>query len=307
MEGDCRGGHEEICVRPGLMIAWSHPSPAGFTIRGEHSPPSGKPVLHFLHGNGYCGRVYWPMLRILEASFDIFVSDMQGHGDTGHGGRFRGWNRTAELVLDAWHARAGAFGGAPRFALGHSFGGVITSLILAGAPGEFQRAMLLDPVLFTPIMIGVMALSDVAGLYHLNTMARKARKRRSHWPDRVSARSYLCERGMFRGWTPEALDSYVEYALRESPGGGVELKCQPGREAEIFGSFPRRLWKSLARVKTPVRVEYGEASYPFVAAAVKRWQTINPAVSSARVPGGHCFMQQYPEAAAERVKTFFLS
>ena len=47
------------------MIAWSHRSSAGCTIRGEHSLPSGKPVIHFLHGTGYCGRSYWPMLQSL--------------------------------------------------------------------------------------------------------------------------------------------------------------------------------------------------------------------------------------------------
>ncbi|NVJ12128.1 alpha/beta hydrolase, partial [Myxococcus sp. AM001] len=40
------------------LLPWSHDCSAGFTLRGWHTPPSGKPVLHFLHGNGYCRRVY---------------------------------------------------------------------------------------------------------------------------------------------------------------------------------------------------------------------------------------------------------
>ena len=91
------------------LLAWSHRGSAGFTLRGEYSTPSGKPVLHFLHGNGYCGRTYWPMLQILQTDFDIFISDMQGHGDTDHGGRFHGWNCTAELALEAWRAQSDRF------------------------------------------------------------------------------------------------------------------------------------------------------------------------------------------------------
>lgn len=284
------------------MIAWSHPCSAGFTIRGEHSRPSGRPVIHFLHGNGYCGRVYWPFLKRLEADFDIFISDMQGHGDTDHAGRFRGWNRTAELALEAWSSLSSRFGGVPRHAVAHSFGGVITSLMLAQRPQEFVRAVLLDPVLFTPVMIGVMEVSDVVGLMHRNTKARRARQRRWHWPDREAARAYLFERGMFRGWTPESLQAYVDFALKESEGGGVELKCRPSREADIFGSFPRGLWRELARVATPVHIEYGERSFRFVGQAARRWQSVNPLVTAAMVPGGHCFMQEDPDSAARRVK-----
>lgn len=289
------------------MIAWSHPCSAGFTIRGEHAAPSGRPVLHFLHGNGYCGRVYWPMLALLQVDFDIVISDMQGHGDTEHGGRFHGWNRSAELALEAWKKLAPRFPGVPHYAVGHSFGGVITSLILAQEPQQFSRAMLLDPVLFTPMMIGVMALSDVVGLYERNAMAKKARSRCRHWPTRVAAYANLQGRGMFKGWKPEALQAYVDYALKDSADGGVELKCRPSREAEIFGSFPRRLWGSLAKVHTPVKVDYGEQSYPFVGESVKRWQGINPLIQSERVPGSHCFMQQDPVAAAARVKAFLLN
>lgn len=289
------------------MISWSHPCSAGFTLRGEHSEPSGKPVLHFIHGNGYCGRVYWPMLQRLQQDFDLFISDVQGHGDTDHGGRFHGWNRTAELALEAWRAHAGGFGAVPQFAAGHSFGGVLTGLMLAQRGQPFSRAVLLDPVLFSPLMIGVMALSDVVGLYRRNTMAQKARERRRHWPDRAAAYANLDGRGMFKGWTVEALQAYVDFALKESADGGVELKCRPSREAEIFGSFPRGLWSSLARVRVPVKVDYGDSSYPFVGESVRRWQQRNPLVSAEQVPGSHCFMQQNPAEAAARVTAFLLS
>jgi len=178
--------------------------------------------------------------------------------------------------------------------------------MLAQAPAQFRRAVLLDPVLFTPLMIGAMALSDVVGLYQRNTLARKARERRRHWPDRAAAYANLHERGMFKGWTVEALQAYVDYALKDRAEGGVELKCRPSREAEIFGSFPRRLWTSLAKVRTPVNVEYGAQTYPFVASAVQRWRSINPLIGAEQVPGGHCFMQQDPPAAARRIKAFLL-
>ena len=45
----------------------------------------------------------------------------------------------------------------------------------------------------------------------------------------------------------------------------------PAREAEVFASYPRQLWRNLARVVTPTLVLHGAASYPFVARGVARW------------------------------------
>jgi pimeloyl-ACP methyl ester carboxylesterase len=287
------------------LLPWSHDSSAGFTLRGWHTPPSGKPVLHFLHGNGYCGRVYEPLLAVLAEDFDLWLCDAQGHGESDHGGRFHGWNRSAELALEAFAAGRERFAGAPAYALGHSFGGVLTSLMLAQQPQLFQRAVLLDPVLFSPAMIGVMALSDVVGLSRRNTLASKALKRRSSWPDRAAAQAALHGRGMFRGWTEEAFAAYIQHALKDSDKG-VELRCRPSREADIFSSFPKRLWPSLAKVTTPTQVLYGARSYPFVAKSTARWCATNPRVSAQVVPGGHCFMQEQPSESAARVVHFLL-
>ena len=288
------------------MIPWSHRCSAGFTLRGERSEPSGKPVLHFVHGTGYCGRVYWPLLSRLQRHFDLVTSDVQGHGDSDHGGRFHGWNRSAELALEAWHRQRRDYGDVAHYAAGHSFGGVITALMLAQEPRQFQRAVLLDPVFFSPVMIGVAALSDVVGLYRRNTLAKRVARRRRHWPDRAAAYANLEGRGMFKGWAPEALQAYVDFALKDSDDGGVELKCRPSREADLFGSYPRRLWATLAKVPTPLLLEYGSESYPFVAASAKRLATAHPTMQAVQVPGGHCYMQQDPAAAARRVREFLL-
>lgn len=288
-----------------ILHPWSHPCSAGFTLRGWHSEPSGRPLLHFLHGNGFCGRAYEPLLRRLAADFDLWLCDVQGHGDSDHGGRFHGWNRSAELAVEALVAGYGRFGEVPRFACGHSFGGVLSSLILAAEPALFQRAVLLDPVLFSPAMIGVMALSELLGLQERHALARQARERRSHWPDRAAAYAGLHGRGIFRGWSDAALHAYVEHALR-AVEGGVELKCRPAREAEIFASYPRRLWRALAQVGTPTLVLHGAGSYPFVGKSVARWCALNHHVSAQQVAGGHCFMQEQPDDCAARVRGFLL-
>jgi pimeloyl-ACP methyl ester carboxylesterase len=288
------------------LLPWTHIASANFALRGWHSPPSGKPLLHFLHGNGFCGRVYEPLLQALSVDFDLWLSDIQGHGDSDHGGRFLGWNRSAELAVEAFEAGRERFGEVPRLALGHSFGGVLSGLIMAHRPQLFDRAVLLDPVFMTPAMIAVMALSERLGLKRQHVLAKLSLKRRRQWPDRRTAFELLSGRGTFKGWAPEALQAYVDHALKDMPDGGVELKCQPSREADIFNSFPHGLWAALRRLRTPTRIIHGNRTYPFVGKSVARLCALNAAVSARQVDGGHCFMQERPQGSAGWVREFLL-
>lgn len=285
------------------LIPWSHPCSEGFTLRGWRSPASGKPLLHFLHGNGFCCLAYEPMLMRLGEHFDLWLCDVQGHGDSDHGGAFRGWNRTAALALEAFEAGRGEYGEVRRYAVGHSFGGVLTGLILASAPRLFERAVLLDPVLFSRRMIGMMGAAALVGLHRRHTLARKAASRRSHWPDREAALASLQGRGIFKGWKDAALHAYIEHAIGDC-GEGVVLKCRPSREVEIFSSFPTRMWAHLAAIQAPTLVLHGEHTYPFVPHSAQRLATLNAHVEARQVAGGHCFMQEEPATAAQQVVDF---
>ncbi|MDF0732136.1 alpha/beta hydrolase [Pseudomonas entomophila] len=285
------------------FIPWSHACSEGFTLRGWRTEPTGRPLLHFLHGNGFCSLAYQPLLLRLGEHFDLWLSDVQGHGDSDHGGPFRGWNRTAALAVEAFEAGRGEYGEVPRVALGHSFGGVLTGLILASEPRLFQRAVLLDPVLFSRRMLGVMGAAAMVGLHRRHALARKAATRRSHWPDREAALTSLQGRGIFKGWSETALHAYIEHAIGDC-GEGVVLKCRPSREVEIFSSFPTRMWPTLATIDTPTLILHGEQTYPFVPRSVRRLAALNGKISEQQVPGGHCFMQEDPAAAAQQVLAF---
>lgn len=285
------------------LIPWSHDCSEGFTLRGWRSPPSGRPLLHFLHGNGFCSLVYEPLLMRLGEHFDLWLSDAQGHGDSDHGGQFRGWDRTAALAVEAFEAGRGEYGNVPRHAVGHSFGGVLTGLILAREPALFERAVLLDPVVFSQRMIFMMNAASLFGLQHRHTLARQAAKRRRHWPDREAALASLQGRGIFKGWSDLALEAYVAHALGDT-AEGVVLKCRPSREVDIFSSSPRRMWSTLAGIQSPTRVLHGANTYDFVPHSARHLAAINASVTVQQVDGGHCFMQEDPASAAEQIRAF---
>lgn len=287
-----------------VLEPWSH-GPAGRTLRGWHAPPSGKPVLHFLHGNGLCGRTYEPMLSQLATHFDLWLCDVQGHGDSDPGEHFTGWNANAAAALAAFEAHRDRFGAVPVFAAGHSFGGVLTTLIAASPGQPFSKLVLLDPVLFPPAMLFGLQVMERLGMSKHNPLAKGAARRRSTWPDRAAAFDALHSRGAYKGWTDAALQAFVTHGLRDT-ADGVGLKCAPWLEAEIFGSSPQRLWASVKALDRPTLLLHGERSFPFVARAARHAPRLNPQVRATAVPGGHCFMQEHPADAAARVRDFLL-
>jgi pimeloyl-ACP methyl ester carboxylesterase len=287
---------------------WAHASPVtGTVLRGWRTPPSGRPLLHFLHGNGFCGRVYEPLLLALARDFDLWLCDAPGHGDSDATPRFAGWNRCAEAALDAFQAGRAAYGDVPLMAVGHSFGGVQTALLLGATGQPFSRAVLLDPVLFPPPMLLAAQMMGRAGTGLVNPLARATKRRRREWPSRAHARESLRGRGTYRGWDEAALDAFVTHALRDSPDGTVRLKCAPELESTIFSTMPDQLWSRLRRITAPTLLLHGDSTMPFVRAGCARAHAHNaPHVHVQVTTGGHCFMQEHPADTAARVRAHLL-
>jgi len=280
-------------------------SPEGFQLALHCSEPSGKPLLHFLHGNGFSSQIYHPMLSRLSGSFDFVLQDIQGHGESEHGGTFVGWQRSAELCAAAFQSVKQHYPNVPHYAVGHSFGGVVTALWQAQTP-MFARLVLLDPVLFPPLMLKSMQLLDLLGFYQNNPLAKRARQRKAQFANYDEAWQYFYRRGLFKSWQDEALHAYLQHALKHDQNGS-QLKCQPSREAEIFASYPKELWQQLPKLRQPTHLVLGQQSYPFVHRSARRLCRINTVVSQQTVVGGHCFMQEDPELAASLVRHFLLS
>lgn len=268
----------------------------GFQLALHCSVPSGKPVLFFTHGNGFASKMYEPMLTHLTDTFDLVLLDAQGHGDSEHGGNFVGWNRSSDLAAAAYQFMMPRYPNVVYIGIGHSFGGVLTALVQARYQ-LFQRIVLLDPVLFTPGMLSLMQLLKWSGLYHHNKLAKRARQRKHQFDSCQQAWEYFYQRGLFRGWHDDGLHAYLRHGLRQH-GNQLQLKCAPQREAEIFASFPSRLWSQLGKLQQRVDLLIGTDTYPFVHQSARRLTRMNQQICTHQLAGGHCFMQEQPQPTA---------
>lgn len=250
------------------------------------------PVLHFAHANGLPPESYRPVLGPLAERFRVVTSEARPLWSDGDPEQLDGW---APLVEDLRHALdehdvAGAIG------VGHSLGGVLSILAQAEDPTLFRGLVLVDPVIFAGLRSAFWGALRRLGLGGRLPLVRTARRRRERWPDRRAVRRAWRSKELFRGWSAEAFDAYVEAAFRDDGAGGVVLRYPRDWEARIFEVTPADLWRRLRRIAIPVLAVRGARSDTFLAGAARRLVRELPRAELVELDGvGHFVPQERPE------------
>ena len=275
-------------------VAWEFPLEDNVFLRGIKIFKPENPTVHFLHGNGLCGKTYWPMLEGLTERYALITHDCVGHGDSDEGQGFVSWEQSAQHAYEVIQHKIekGDIQG-PLLGLGHSFGGVLTLKLAAKHPELFESVVLMDPIIMPEAFIKM-------GADMPNPLAVKTRKRRNHWDTAEEAFAYFRSKSAYKDWSNESLNSFISYALYAKEEGGLSLKCPPSVEADIFSSTPQGLWDDIRSIDTPVTILYGDSSYPFMESACLQ-AAENPKITIEKLVGSHCFMQENPITAQERV------
>jgi len=240
-------------------------------------------------------------LSHLHDDFDLFISDAQGHGESDAGDEFKGWNASAKLASKVWSHFSDQWKDVPKFALGHSFGAVLTTLMMAEDANLFDAGILMDPVYMPPKMANSVSFLGRVGLMRYTSLPRQAKVRTRSWPSFQAAWDYLHQRGTFKGWQDECLKSYIDHALSKDEAGVLTLKCPPEIEAGIFSSYPHKLWPAIGRIHQPMFILYVAKTYPFVIDSLPKIHQLNPDYDFLELHGGHCFMQEHPKQTAEEI------
>lgn len=280
---------------------WESSAGGGPVLRGRRAPGK-RETIHFVHGNGFCGGVYASYLGKFLPDYGLFTHDLEGHGGSDapspDPGRFSGIAAVARRIpLVA--KEQGADEGRGLIGMGHSFGAALTLKVAADNPGLFKALVLLDPIVFPPLMFAGMRVMTALNQH---PMVKGALRRRRAWGSRQECLERLRGRGIYEGWTEEALADFVDYATHDQDGARV-LNCPPELEAEIYAK-PVYPWPSFEKAKLPILFVYGSKSHGFFSAAARKARRLNPQVETVIAPGAHCFMLEDALAAATPVKQF---
>ncbi|MFT4524051.1 MAG: pimeloyl-ACP methyl ester carboxylesterase [Bacteroidia bacterium] len=253
----------------------------------------GKPIIHIAHANGFPMACYGELISGLTNHFDVIGKPMLAHDS-----RFPikdDWNTSVDEIIDFIETNADE----KVIGLGHSFGGTITLKAAVKRPDLFKGIILMDPVLmvgFFPTLITnfLKRIGKIGAI----TPADKTEGRRRNWPSRVEALTYFESKALFKNFSQESLNLYVEHGLTER-SDSFHLQYSVTTEVEVFKSIPTDV-DLLAKttLKIPgfiIRGAKTDVAYrPFVNRVARQHK-----MKVATVNGGHMFPFEIPTEATE--------
>jgi len=259
---------------------------------------------HLLHANGFCAGTYSPFVRYLRNDLRIFASDIRGHGASDPAGlkRIHHWNIFADdlkILIEQTMTP-------PIIGLGHSLGAVTTYIAAATYPRLFSCIILLDPPIFPRRMLWLITGMKWLGLGASIPLAKKARRRRKTFQGKKEAlKRFASGRGIFKSWSQEFVEAYLECGLLEKDSETAILKCDPELEAQIFESIPLDVWKYAEKISCPVLAIRGEHSDTFrVDAAERLKRKIADCELATIADAGHFVPMGKPQECARAIAEF---
>jgi pimeloyl-ACP methyl ester carboxylesterase len=258
---------------------------------------------HFLHGNGFCAGAYAPFVRHLAGKLHITASDIRGHSGSEFETieRIRNWRVFAEdLALLVRGTQT-----PPVIGMGHSLGAVASAIAAASYPDLFKALILIDPVFLPPSTLWKAAGMRLLGLARTGPRAARARSRRRVFNGKADAFRYFVSRGIFKSWSPEFVQAYLECGLLEKDERTAVLRCDPELEAQIFESVPLDVWRQCRKIGCPVLAVRGARSDVFSKESAERLTRTVADCEVVTVPDcGHFPPMEKPEPCAAVIRDY---
>ena len=264
---------------------------------------SGPPV-HLLHANGFCAGTYSPFVKHLVDDLHVVASDIRGHGGTELPNikRIRHWDIFADDLKTLIEQSLSP----PIIGIGHSLGAVTTYIAAAKYPQLFPCLILIDPPILSPRILWVMAVMRMFGLAGIIPLAKTARRRRKTFQGKKEAlKRFASGRGIFKYWSKDFVEAYLECGLLEKDPETAVLNCDPEHEAQIFESVPLDVWTYASKISCPVLAIRGAHSGAFTVDAAERLGRLIPDFELITIPGaGHFVPMGKPVECASIIKEF---
>jgi pimeloyl-ACP methyl ester carboxylesterase len=206
-----------------------------------------------------------------------------------------GWPLLVEQLIAALERE---YRGVPVCGVGHSLGAYLTFLAAVRRPGLFRAIVMLDAPVIGPVKGRLLGATKRIGIVDRVTPAGATRDRRAEWPSREQAKAHFRTRKLFRHFTEQCLEDYVQHALTGEEGH-FRLKINPAIEYQVYRTIPHDMGRHMRELKVPAGFVGGADSD--VVRRVGMSSMRGRGFLKRRVPGGHLFPFEHPQEAAVAV------
>lgn len=256
-------------------------------------------TLFFAHANGFPSPSYAPFHKALQQQgYTLDAIEKVGHNpEFPISNNWPHLVRELELEIESRHQE-------PVIGIGHSLGGMLSYLLAHKRPELYSHLILLDPPVINGWQNSLWWLSKKFGFSDRFTPANTSKKRRTQFDSREHAHEKLRHKQLFKDFTDESFEAYLQHALTDTKEGAVTLTIDLETELALFRTAPDDLWRYRKPLQMPgiyLTAENSEfAKLPFAKRLSK-----TAGMEYKVLKGGHLFPQEHPQETA-RVITDWL-
>lgn len=253
-------------------------------------------ILHFAHANGFPAGSYNALFNALPDDISVIALDKFAHSPS-----FpiaNNWECQAEELLAFIQSQSSD----AVYAVGHSFGAVISYIAACKKPHLFKGVIMLDPPLVSGLMGRAVELFKGTRLFDKITPAAMASTRCTRWELNTDLTAYFQQKGLFRNMQKECVQDYVQAAI-EQKDGQYQLTFDNHVEANIFRTIPTHIHKKHGRLPVPGLLVTGGNTKVCRPHRIKSFLNANRFEHQVLAGGGHMFPLERPQEVAKIITT----
>ncbi|MEM7371653.1 MAG: alpha/beta hydrolase [Bacteroidota bacterium] len=242
-------------------------------------------LIHFSHANGFPADSYQHFFQYLSPHTIHYVPVM----GVGQYQVRKSWRPLAQEIIEDIEANCTE----AVVGLGHSMGAVAVFWAAIERPDLFRQIIMMDAPIFGWRLRTMMAISRFLKIQdRIVPIIKKAKKRRDHFDSKEQALAYFQSKRLFKYFAPTSIQEYVDYGLKASPQGGLELVIPKTLEAKMFSCSPIRIGST--KLEVPSHFLYATKGVLPARALSEHQQRFDRTTFQA-IEGGHMFPLEKPE------------
>lgn len=250
--------------------------------------------LHFAHANGFPASSYSAMFSYFSRQIEVFALEKFAHNP-----RFpvsENWHIQVQELIEhiesSEHKKV--------FAVGHSFGAVISYMAACTRPDLFRGLIMLDPPFVTGVTRVMVKLLKHIKLLDAVTPANQASTRCTTWPADTNLVEYFKQKGLFKNMHPQCIQDYVDAAI-DKKEQGYKLNFDHQVEANLFRTVPLNIHQYYGKLSVPSLLVTGENTTVCLPHRIKPFLKGNNSHHKIIAKGGHMFPLEQPELVADTI------
>lgn len=257
-----------------------------------YSTPKAK--LHFAHANGFPAGSYALLFSQLSNDFDVIALEKFGHNAAFPVSK--DWSKQVEELVNYVKSNSTE----PVYAVGHSFGAVVSYMAVCEYPELFKGLIMLDPPLITGLTALVARGVKSTPLFDKFTPAKQTLNRCTRWDENTDLVDYFKNKNLFKNMHIQCVQDYVSSATEPSEQG-YKLTFSHEVEAEIFRTLPLKIHQFYGKLSKPAVLITGEKT------TVCKPKLIAPFIEKNGLEhyeiegGGHMFPLEQPEKVGQMI------